>query len=60
MATIVTRATPSGSRAEGGAVDIPRNVKEFETSSSEYLWYSVLTESQFTTYSQREGHMPVF
>eukprot|EP00971_Amphidinium_carterae_P193514 3839984-Amphidinium_carterae.1 len=36
------------------------NVKEFETSSSDYLWYSVLTDKQFTTYSQRDGHMPVY
>eukprot|EP00971_Amphidinium_carterae_P102703 2032975-Amphidinium_carterae.1 len=25
----------------------------------EYLWYSVLTEEQFTTYSQQDGHMPL-
>eukprot|EP00971_Amphidinium_carterae_P292039 5797486-Amphidinium_carterae.1 len=36
------------------------NVKELEKSSSDYFWYSVLTENQFTTYSQRDGHMPVY
>eukprot|EP00971_Amphidinium_carterae_P040614 797020-Amphidinium_carterae.1 len=25
----------------------------------EYLWYSVLTEEQFTTYSQQDGYMPL-
>eukprot|EP00971_Amphidinium_carterae_P204312 4054390-Amphidinium_carterae.1 len=35
------------------------NVSEFEASSMEYLWYSVLTEEQFTTYSQQDGHMPL-
>eukprot|EP00971_Amphidinium_carterae_P284413 5646374-Amphidinium_carterae.1 len=35
------------------------NVKELEKSSDEYFWYSVLTESQFTLYSQMEGHLPV-
>eukprot|EP00971_Amphidinium_carterae_P142865 2830348-Amphidinium_carterae.1 len=111
MAVIVTRATPSGLRAEGGAVDIPTalqafsairlrvapkeyrqlfgsatvatelpkgspdqvmkvalgthvdsfnvNLQELEKSSIEYFWYSVLTENQFTTYSQMDGHMPV-
>eukprot|EP00971_Amphidinium_carterae_P046209 909540-Amphidinium_carterae.1 len=29
MATIVTRATPSGSRAEGGALDIPTALQAF-------------------------------
>eukprot|EP00971_Amphidinium_carterae_P050890 1002209-Amphidinium_carterae.1 len=29
MATIVTRATPSGSRAEGGAVDTPTAMQAF-------------------------------
>eukprot|EP00971_Amphidinium_carterae_P317614 6313786-Amphidinium_carterae.1 len=36
------------------------NVRELEKSSSEYLWNSVFTENQFTTYSQRDGHMPVY
>eukprot|EP00971_Amphidinium_carterae_P200791 3984421-Amphidinium_carterae.1 len=36
------------------------DLKELEKSSEEYLWYSVLTENQFTTYSQGEGHMPVY
>eukprot|EP00971_Amphidinium_carterae_P021371 421782-Amphidinium_carterae.1 len=26
----------------------------------EYMWYSVLTEEQFTTYSQRDGHVPLY
>eukprot|EP00971_Amphidinium_carterae_P071224 1408594-Amphidinium_carterae.1 len=34
------------------------DVKELEKSSQECLWYSVLMENQFTTYSQGEGHMP--
>eukprot|EP00971_Amphidinium_carterae_P143620 2845496-Amphidinium_carterae.1 len=28
------------------------DLKELEQSSQEYMWYSVLTEHQFTTYSQ--------
>eukprot|EP00971_Amphidinium_carterae_P220390 4375012-Amphidinium_carterae.1 len=36
------------------------DMKELDKSSDEYLWYSVLTENQFTTYSQSEGHMPVY
>eukprot|EP00971_Amphidinium_carterae_P037729 742199-Amphidinium_carterae.1 len=35
------------------------DLKEFGASSMEYLWYSVLTEEQFTTYSQQDGHMPL-
>eukprot|EP00971_Amphidinium_carterae_P080069 1584727-Amphidinium_carterae.1 len=31
MASIVTRATPSGVRAEGGAVDIPTALQAFST-----------------------------
>eukprot|EP00971_Amphidinium_carterae_P168134 3331589-Amphidinium_carterae.1 len=34
------------------------NLKELEASSMEYLWYNVLTEEQFATYSQQDGHMP--
>eukprot|EP00971_Amphidinium_carterae_P023228 458292-Amphidinium_carterae.1 len=36
------------------------DVSELEESSKEYLWYSMFTEEQFTTYSQQEGHMPLF
>eukprot|EP00971_Amphidinium_carterae_P169065 3349094-Amphidinium_carterae.1 len=36
------------------------NLTELEESSKDYLWYSVFTEEQFTTYSQKEGHMPVY
>eukprot|EP00971_Amphidinium_carterae_P291598 5788637-Amphidinium_carterae.1 len=35
------------------------NVSEFEASSMEDLWYSMMTEEQFTTYSQQDGHMPL-
>eukprot|EP00971_Amphidinium_carterae_P017835 351376-Amphidinium_carterae.1 len=35
------------------------DLKEFEASSMEYLWYSIMTEEQFTTYSQQDGHMPL-
>eukprot|EP00971_Amphidinium_carterae_P283160 5621519-Amphidinium_carterae.1 len=35
------------------------DLKEFETSSQEYLWYSIMTEEQFATYSQKDGHMPL-
>eukprot|EP00971_Amphidinium_carterae_P170993 3388673-Amphidinium_carterae.1 len=33
-------------------------VKEFEASSKEYLWYSIMKEEQLTIYSQKDGHMP--
>eukprot|EP00971_Amphidinium_carterae_P334740 6470185-Amphidinium_carterae.1 len=36
------------------------NLKELEKSSNEYLWCSVLTEIQFTAYSEMDGHMPLF
>eukprot|EP00971_Amphidinium_carterae_P127676 2529560-Amphidinium_carterae.1 len=35
------------------------NLKELGTSSMEYLWYRVVTEEQFTMYSQQDGHMPL-
>eukprot|EP00971_Amphidinium_carterae_P092883 1839239-Amphidinium_carterae.1 len=35
------------------------DVKELEASNKEYLWYSVVTEVQFTTYSQQDGRMPL-
>eukprot|EP00971_Amphidinium_carterae_P151008 2994725-Amphidinium_carterae.1 len=36
------------------------DISELEESSKEYLWYSVFTEEQFTTYSQQEGRMPLY
>eukprot|EP00971_Amphidinium_carterae_P085123 1684046-Amphidinium_carterae.1 len=57
---------PKGSAAQvmkvalGPQVDsFNLDVKEFEASSKEYLWYSIMTEEQFTTYSQKDGHMPL-
>eukprot|EP00971_Amphidinium_carterae_P221769 4402348-Amphidinium_carterae.1 len=44
-----------GPQVDGFNLDL----KELEASSMEYLWYSMLTEEQFTTYSQRDGHMPL-
>eukprot|EP00971_Amphidinium_carterae_P159062 3153703-Amphidinium_carterae.1 len=46
--------------ALGPQVDSFNMNMKFETSSSECLWYSVFTEKQFTTYSQKEGHMPLY
>eukprot|EP00971_Amphidinium_carterae_P048318 952108-Amphidinium_carterae.1 len=58
---------PKGSAAQvmkvalGPQVDsLNVDVKELEASSKEYLWYSVMTEEQFTTYSQKDGHMPLY
>eukprot|EP00971_Amphidinium_carterae_P290279 5763548-Amphidinium_carterae.1 len=36
------------------------DLKEFEASNTEYLWYSIVTEEQFTTYSQQDRHMPLY
>eukprot|EP00971_Amphidinium_carterae_P165176 3274320-Amphidinium_carterae.1 len=49
--------------ALGAQVDcfnIDLKLKKLEQSSQEYLWYSMLTDNQFTTYSRGEGHMPVY
>eukprot|EP00971_Amphidinium_carterae_P321498 6390579-Amphidinium_carterae.1 len=47
--------------ALGAEVDcFNTDLKELEKLSNEYFWYSVLSENQFTTYSQGEGHMPVY
>eukprot|EP00971_Amphidinium_carterae_P008532 168373-Amphidinium_carterae.1 len=35
------------------------DLKEFEASNMDYLWYSTMSEEQFTTYSQQEGRMPL-
>eukprot|EP00971_Amphidinium_carterae_P009538 188213-Amphidinium_carterae.1 len=35
------------------------DVKELEASSKEYSWYSIMTEEEFTTYSQQDGRMPL-
>eukprot|EP00971_Amphidinium_carterae_P271965 5397443-Amphidinium_carterae.1 len=36
------------------------NLQELEQSSQEYMWYSMMSEHQFTTYSQGEGRMPTY
>eukprot|EP00971_Amphidinium_carterae_P105981 2098944-Amphidinium_carterae.1 len=65
-ATVVSEL-PKGSASHVLKVAVGPQVDSFnldvtalEESSTDYLWYSVFTEEQFTTYSQKDGDMPLF